>query len=845
MDSREEMLEQLAGSIPRNGGAEYIGANGLLDREVDIDSLDISIATPTANVNMEPFSSREIPANRSQHGSSLSEQLHYFARSRGHAKTFSQQSCATIKGGYTEDISTYAHESLGSSSSSRQLQPQPQSLNEETSEDVAEDMLFASPYYRKSVALSDHSDLALDPSSPSGRGLSTYISDTGPQYTNLLRDATMIIEQQHLQDNIQPGSAGDDADVGDVDQIKYNNLDTETDTSLQHHYSTGYSNTQISEAGSDVGGGPLSSTKSTLTRSRSRRFSAPGHPGSSHNSLASQSVGSGLSRTESTTTQDTVAYIAPPASVSRGPQSFPVDGEPIIIDYRNSFLAGHSSQSSFANGGEESEERRYPIHPLQHHATMQPCVSSEHESDTPNLTVVTTSSNSQHQPRLHHDYRPGVAFEYYEGEWDWLPNFDEMRPDNAGIVGNFMIDDTTEQDLFRPRFSSPNRSQSGKQRQFKETGNFAVRFTTYIDITQDGVYSFWLSSNDGSVLYVSNTLVVENDGMHYTTEVEGRIMLQAGKHAMTVEFFHKNGKMLEGFRSTGPSLIVSYRAPGPIWSFGLKSGPKRIIKSNNLFYDHGDIRLRNLLREFGVDDDGSSDNNEVMSPNRIVSNGPGVDYWPPSVRNPQNTTRPSRHKAMSGDMSHAQPSARELNVQMENAKTTIRDLEQIIRDQAESHKRKMSELYGMLQESQGQIDRMVSGMKRTNLFETPRTTVTPTFNHVNQQPSGWRNTVMSVYVDAEEDYPLESHHENNHDNSNENETPPVSDDVLAKHLADVEKLKQLYFFSMALSVKMNCEMMGKKPPEYTTTSVQKLYEECAIISKVPVEGWPGYVSRYF
>lgn len=55
----------------------------------------------------------------------------------------------------------------------------------------------------------------------------------------------------------------------------------------------------------------------------------------------------------------------------------------------------------------------------------------------------------------------------------------------------------------------------------------------------------------------------------------------------------------------------------------------------------------------------------------------------------------------------------------------------------------------------------------------------------------------------------------------------------------------MYFFSMALSVKMNSEMMGKKTVEYTSTSVQKLYEECTVQSKVPVEGWPGFVSRYF
>ncbi|KAF9097333.1 hypothetical protein BGX23_009181 [Mortierella sp. AD031] len=513
-------------------------------------------------------------------------------------------------------------------------------------------------------------------------------------------------------------------------------------------------------------------------------------------------------------------------------------------------------------------------------------------SISPSSTIANSISHHQKQPQLQRDYRPGVVFEYYEGEWDWLPNFDEMRPDHVGIVGNFMIDDTTERDLFRPQvYTGPSTSAAlgvdgprmaravgggvfQPRRPYKESGNFAVRFTTHMDITQDGVYSFWLSSNDGSVLYISNTLVVENDGMHYSTEAEGRILLQAGRHPMTVEFFHRNGKMLEGFRSTGPSLVVSYRAPGPVWSFGLKAGPKRIVKSSNLFYDHGDISLRNLLSEYGTDDDSSmmECGSGCLSPTEFRrSNGGGGGFgqdWhqgsgsqflhqQQQYQQQQHGGGTSRHRVMSGDMGQLQLSTRELQVQMENAKTTIKDLEQIIRDQAEDHKRKMRELYNILQDTQGQVDRLVDGIKKATLFKKPRTTIHPNSNfhhqHTNNNTSHptWRNTVVSIYVDAEEDYPLQDGGAGDLDgrrgpNDGDNlEAAPEGDDVLAKHLSDLEKLKQLYFFSMALSVKMNREMMGKPTSEYTSTSVQKLYEDCTVHSKIPVEGWPGFVSRHF
>ncbi|KAG0371536.1 hypothetical protein BGX24_001531 [Mortierella sp. AD032] len=199
-----------------------------------------------------------------------------------------------------------------------------------------------------------------------------------------------------------------------------------------------------------------------------------------------------------------------------------------------------------------------------------------------------------------------------------------------------------------------------------------------------------------------------------------------------------------------------------------------------------------------------------------------------------------------------QLSTRELQVQMENAKTTIKDLEQIIRDQAEDHQKKMRELYSILQDTQGQVDRLVGGLKRATLFEKPRTTIHPSHN---SNPA-WRNTVVSIYVDAQEDYPLQGGgaggkgggagaadaegRRGGDDDGFDSESAPEGDEVLEKHLSDLEKLKQLYFFSMALSVKMNREMMGKTTSEYTSTSVQKLYEDCALHSKIPVEGWPGY-----
>ncbi|KAF8926433.1 hypothetical protein BGZ52_005617, partial [Haplosporangium bisporale] len=562
-------------------------------------------------------------------------------------------------------------------------------------------MQYTSPDYRKSMVASIHSDdIAMDFSngaSPiSGRGSFYPEQNQKHQYGNLLQEVASIIEQQYQ------GGIGAEVPVSEAP-----------------------SSSSKSVASKNTPGS--SSNRSTLTRSRSRRFSAHGNQFSSQTSLSSVSKAS-------------VSSMA--SGVRGGDDGGEEDGYPI----------SNNDKPRNEPNGSSTGGSLHAVHALQRFPTAHPQLQYDDYNNNNINTLaplpITPSSNSHyqynnHQPRHHHDYRPGVVFEYYEGEWDWLPNFDEMRPQHVGIVGNFMVDESTERELFRPKFPLMRRNGVGGGVTNKEMGNYAVRFTTNIDITQDGVYSFWVSSNDGSVLYIANTLVVENDGMHYATEVEGRILLTAGKHPMSVEFFHRNGKMLEGFRSTGPSLVVSYRAPGPVWSFGLGAGPKQTIKSSNFFYDQGDVRLMGLLNEYEVFDEYAPEGGRKEAPESRAQDVGKVKgkaaLWSQGARDGPSLaggegasgqnwresqgSRPTRHRVMSGDMAQLQPSARELQVQMENAKTTIKDLEQIISDQAESHRNKMSQLYEILQDTQDQVDRLVSGLKKATLFEKPQTTI--------------------------------------------------------------------------------------------------------------------------
>lgn len=722
----------LAGSVRGGYGDKHL-QNEEQDELVDIDSLDVAILTPRDNNRPNPFdgstfSTRhgqqppqlydtQVDGNISSSSSSNSQNFPSGARRKGHAKSFSQLSSGvvTIKGGvmgggvlerYSSErpISMNGRHSSENSTDDQLLQVQ-----------TEEGMQYTSPDYRKSMVASIHSDdIAMDFSngaSPiSGRGSFYPEQHQKHQYGNLLQEAASIIEQQY-QGKIGTGSRTSMDEVASpmrsthesgyeaiaamapsrpnsgrtvyrtVQEVPVQPQPTQPSPPPEAPLSEAPSSSSKAVASKNSPGS--SSNKSTLTRSRSRRFSAHGNQFSSQTSLSSVSK----------------ASVSSTISGARGGENGgEEDGYPII----------KSNKLRNEPKGSSTGESLHAVHALQRFPTAHPQLQYDdyNTSNNNNHTLVplpiSPSSNTyhqynNHQPRHHHDYRPGVVFEYYEGEWDWLPNFDEMRPQHVGIVGNFMIDESTERELFRPKFPLMRRNGTGGGVTNKETGNYAVRFTTNIDITQDGVYSFWVSSNDGSVLYIANTLVVENDGMHYATEVEGRILLTAGKHSMSVEFFHRNGKMLEGFRSTGPSLVVSYRAPGPLWSFGLGAGPKQTIKSSNFFYDHGDVRLVGLLNEYGVFDEYAPEGGRKEAPeNRAQDVGKvkgKAALWSQGARDGPSLvggegasgqnwkgsqgSRPTRHRVMSGDMAQLQPSARELQVQMENAKTTIKDLEQV------------------------------------------------------------------------------------------------------------------------------------------------------------------------
>ena len=111
----------------------------------------------------------------------------------------------------------------------------------------------------------------------------------------------------------------------------------------------------------------------------------------------------------------------------------------------------------------------------------------------------------------------GLKCEMFEGEWNILPDFDTLRPLKSEPVANVGL-----------------HAERGAE-------YFGRRITGYVTIPRDDVYTFVLTSDDGSRITVGDTVVIDNDGLHGTQQKRGVIALAAGPHPIKVAYFNKTG----------------------------------------------------------------------------------------------------------------------------------------------------------------------------------------------------------------------------------------------------------------------------------------------------------------
>lgn len=133
------------------------------------------------------------------------------------------------------------------------------------------------------------------------------------------------------------------------------------------------------------------------------------------------------------------------------------------------------------------------------------------------------------QPANPVSIKSGLKYNYYVGTFRVVKDFENMKAHKSGVVPTFSIDLREKE------------------------GFFGFDYTGYIKIPKDGLYTFYLKTNDGGKLYLAEQILIDNDGLHPAVERSKSIGLKAGYYPVKAGYFQEGGSNM---------LQVSWKGPG-------------------------------------------------------------------------------------------------------------------------------------------------------------------------------------------------------------------------------------------------------------------------------------------
>ena len=111
-----------------------------------------------------------------------------------------------------------------------------------------------------------------------------------------------------------------------------------------------------------------------------------------------------------------------------------------------------------------------------------------------------------------------------------MEEFSKYKPKKTGITPNFSIEERDNDGLF------------------------GFIYTGYIKIPTDGVYTFFLSTNDGGVLYLDGKIFIDNDGPGTATTASRIVALRAGIYEIGEKYFQMGGGYSNNISWKGPDI---------------------------------------------------------------------------------------------------------------------------------------------------------------------------------------------------------------------------------------------------------------------------------------------------
>jgi hypothetical protein len=166
------------------------------------------------------------------------------------------------------------------------------------------------------------------------------------------------------------------------------------------------------------------------------------------------------------------------------------------------------------DGSEPTEESFLYKHPFSLNKTTQVKARGFKEGYHPSRVLSIIALKAELKDALSvHPVQNGVTYKYFEGNYQKVTDIEKTPLLRTGV-------------LSKPSIQGASR-----------TDHFGYIFSGLIKVPENGVYTFQTSSDDGSVLYIDNELVVNNDGSHAAIPATGFIALEKGFHSYKLYYF--------------------------------------------------------------------------------------------------------------------------------------------------------------------------------------------------------------------------------------------------------------------------------------------------------------------
>lgn len=165
----------------------------------------------------------------------------------------------------------------------------------------------------------------------------------------------------------------------------------------------------------------------------------------------------------------------------------------------------------------------------------------------------------------------GLYFAYLESDPERrkVPDFSTLRPLRGGMADQFDLSALDHHET-----------------------DFAARYFGYIEIPEDGTYTFYTYSSDGTILTIDGQRVVDNDGRHISKEKSGKMSLSEGRHRINLGYFMRGGQRSLEVRWSGPNISKTEVPNSRLYRTN-SSGelPVEMTRFNGVSTENGHVRL--------------------------------------------------------------------------------------------------------------------------------------------------------------------------------------------------------------------------------------------------------------